>query len=189
MIYAGDASGHVLAYDAADGRSVDVQAFDLPAPLRAMAGWGENLYMATEGGLVARPARGGAVAPVNLGGASAYGLWAVPSGLWVATDQGMMVLRDAGRGDPTGAPHVIAGSGGWGHITCVCPAGDAVLIGTTAGLLVCETDGRIRAFHDGSSGLGAASIGAIAVCGDQVCLGTLGGGLTVIKLAALNAMP
>ena len=107
--------------------------------------------------------------------------WPTAAGLWIASERGVQLLKTAGQ-----TPAPVRSAQGWGRVNCVYQLGRTVYVGTTSGLIACDSSGKPRAFYDASSGLGGSAIGAIASDSEYLWLGTLGAGLSGIKLEALE---
>jgi len=104
------------------------------------------------------------------------GLWPTPKALFFASATGLHVLRT-----PDGTVETVPGSDGWTPIRCVRAEGDALLVGTDRGLIVCDATGALRARYDASSGLACDAVSAVEVADRFVWLGTLGAGLSRIE--------
>ncbi|MDK1030913.1 MAG: DUF4159 domain-containing protein [Planctomycetia bacterium] len=181
-IWMAGADGAVTAYDPKGKKWVEELAWRAPAAIGALCVRGNSFYVATEKGLFRRPLEGGE--PVQVGGeglADAHGLWPTPAGLWVASGRGLALIPGDGN-----KSEAIAGSDKWGKIHTVVQSGGAVLVGTDLGLLVCDSGGKPKAYYNRKSGLVAPAVAAIAVGSENVWLGTLGGGISRIKLEHLG---
>ena len=184
LVWVASGEGDVLAYDPVKRRWRDDRKWSAAAAIRAMCAWEKAIYVGGEKGLVRKALGGGKPKAVTGAGAGIYGLWPTPGGLWIAAKDGLRLLKS-----PKARPALVPTGEAWGRVNCVVDVDGAVLVGTTRGLLVCEPGGKLRAFYNSASGLGADSIGAIAADGDRgrIWLGTLGAGMSRVSAAALRA--
>ena len=183
MIWTASAGGEVLGFDPNQVKPGPVRKWSVPGAVHAMCVAGGAFYVATDQGLYRGPVAGGKPT-VALADAEIYGLWpAAKGGVWMASKIGLYAPAADGK-----KPAPIPGSADWGRINTVVTVEGSVLVGGSSGLIVCGPGGRVRAFYNASSGLGADGIGAIAADPQrqQIWLGTLGAGMARLSASALR---
>lgn len=183
IVWVAGTDGDVTAFDPEARAWRTDSIWRVGAPIRALVWWHEALCVATEKGLFRRGADGTTAVRLDQAevATDVKGCWATSTGLWFFAPNGLRVLPD-----PDAQLRTAEGSSAWGPVHCVAALGNSMLVGTEKGLFVCAADGTFRARYDRTSGLGADSIGAIAIDSSSVWLGTLGGGLCRVSIAALS---
>jgi len=184
ILWAASASGRISAYDLASSEWREEQAWQVPAAIRGLTIWRNAWYVASANGLYRRGMQEteSTLVSADLLSGDVSGVWADAGNLFVAAATGLYRI-----GEPTAKPVQIATSKHWGHIHSLQAVGPTLLVGTTMGLFVCDSTGGRCDWINRSSGLKCDDVAAVAVLGNNVWLGTLGGGLTRIRAEVLES--
>jgi ligand-binding sensor domain-containing protein len=183
LIWVGGDDGKIRAYDPNTRAWKDGLVWSANSPVRALCLWQDVLWAATAKGLYSRSiGADGAWVPEKTNAAlvDLQGLWPATNGLWIASREALYLLRKAGQ-----TPQEITQSRAWVPIHGVYSLPDATLVASDHGLLVCDSNQTLRAFYNRDSGLSSPIVSALEADDQNLWLGTLGGGLARIKIAAL----